>query len=406
MNNFKSISLYCNWSLFIDSEGNVWLPSVHAQYIKALKKIGFEKIILASKVCTKKNDQHDYMFLSDEIEIIPISFFSSYLTALFKLPSIIRSFYLLAQKHSDFCYIRTYEPFIWILVLLQKIISKKTSLHMHYISDPKSAIFSNADSSYIKKLSRYIIFLPEYYLTNISSIFCNVSSNGPVPIKNTPFFVRKRIKEVIESALLESDISQAKALEGNFNRTKSISSSIEILYVGYIRPSKGINILVDAVKLLTDENITNFKVTIIGSGEYITTIKKVISEKALEPYFNFKGYIPFSNDLFQNYVEADVFINLSPSETGPRVLLEAGIFNCYLISTKVGYSKNIINENNGTLIDINDSLQAKNAIKKSIRIIEKYRINENDSKIDLKLSCYTTENFFKNVLQLNNLNQS
>lgn len=65
-------------------------------------------------------------------------------------------------------------------------------------------------------------------------------------------------------------------LESRFNSTKSTSSPIDILYVGYIHPSKGINILVDAVKLLVDENIKNFKVTIIGSGEYITTIKKII----------------------------------------------------------------------------------------------------------------------------------
>ncbi|HFI6751082.1 TPA: glycosyltransferase [Escherichia coli] len=397
----NEISLYCNWNLYIDTDGSVWLPSVHAQYIKALKNIGFNKITLTSKVCTKKTEEHDYHFKKNEIEIISIAYFSSYLTAFTKLPSIIRAFYKQARKKTNYCYIRTYEPFIWLLVLFQKVFSRKTKLYMHYISDPKSAIFSNATSSKLKKVLRYAVFLPEYYLTNISSIFCNVSSNGPVPIKNTPFFVRERIKEVIESALLDSDINQAIALESRFNSTKSTSSPIDILYVGYIRPSKGINILVDAVKLLADENIKNFKVTIIGSGEYITTIKKIISEHALESYFTFKGYIPFSNNLFQNYISTDVFINLSPSETGPRVLLEAGIFNCYLISTKVGYSKRIVNENNGILIDINDSLQAKNAIRESIRVIEEYRFHKKNMNIYSELSCYTTENFFKNVLQLN-----
>ncbi|MBG3116101.1 hypothetical protein BBX45_03635 [Proteus mirabilis] len=385
----KSISLYCNWNIYIDSEGNTWLPSVHAQYIKGLKNINFKKIILLSKVSNKKGKEHDFYFQKKELEVIPISYFKSYLTSLIKIKSIIKTFYLSARKKTDYCYIRTYEPFIWLLVLMQKIFSRKTILCMHYISEPKSAIFSNITSSYAKKLFRYFLFLPEYYLTNIASVFCKVSSNGPVPIKNTPFFVRRRILEVIESAILESDL---KKLENKINYDNK-SSIASILYVGYIRPSKGINALINTVELLLEDNIVNFKITIIGTGEYLASIKESIKNKNLVQYFEFKGYIPFSDKLFYEYIRSDIFINLSPSETGPRVLLEAGIFDCFLISTKVGYASRIIKKN-GILIDINNNIQAKDALKEAIS----FTMTKKNKNINKDLSKHTTENFFRNIL--------
>lgn len=399
--NMKKISLYCNWNVFIDHDGTLWLPSVHARYIYALKNLEFGQITLISKISPNRTEEHDHSFSEGELQIIPIPFFTSYFNSIFKLPKFIAAFYKQAKLKTNYCYIRTYEPFIWILILIQKLLSPKTKLFMHYISDPKSAIFSNAKSSYLKKLSRFLIFLPEYYLTNISALLCNLSSNGPVPIKNTPFFIRNRISEVIESAMLESDLLLAS--NGNFNKKKStIDDTISILYVGYIRPSKGINILVDAIELLVKDGFINFKVTVIGNGEYLDEIKNIVIEKNISKYFLFTGYIPFSENLFYHYIDSDIFINLSPSETGPRVLLEAGIFGCQLISTKVGYAERIL-RNDGFLIDINSSIQAKIAIEKTIDKIYKNKKNNLQQNENLFLLEYTTENFFKKVLKMDEI---
>lgn len=385
------ISLYCNWNVYIDCDGKLWLPSVHAQYLKALKNIGFNEIYLASKISKVRQEEHDFSFLSNEITIIPIPYFTNYTHSIFKLPSIIKAFLTLARKKTNHCYIRTYEPFIWILVLIQRVLSKKTLLCMHYISDPKSAIFSNANSTPISKYLRYIAFLPEYYLTNIASIFCRLSSNGPVPIKNTPFFVKRRINKVIESALLESDIIIENETNSSIINRNIENKKTSILYVGYIRPSKGIDVLIDAVNLLVKDNITNFKVTIIGNGDYYNKISSVINTYNLTEYFEFTGYIPFSEKLFSHYKNSDIFINLSPSETGPRVLLEAGIFGCKLISTDVGYARDIIGPD-GIIINTNNSLEAKEAIKNLI-----YNISPSSSN-NSRLLEYTTENFFKKIL--------
>lgn len=390
--NEKSITLYCNWNIYIDEDENIWLPSVHAQYINALKNLGFTKITLMSKTSLRSTSQHDYFISKNDLKIIPISYFSSYFKSIIKLPSIVKSFFLSTQENADYLYIRTYEPFIYLLVLFFALFSSRTKRHMHYIADPKSAIFSNATSHYITKVLRYCLFLPDYYLTNISSLLCNVTSNGPVPIKNTPFFVKRRIKEVIESAILESDLLLSKdAFSDNSNM------KVNLLYVGYIRPSKGIDILVEAINYLHNEdNIHNFSVTIVGDGEYLDKIEEKIKKNKIQNYFTFSGYIPFSPELFNYYSSADIFINVSPSETGPRVLLEAGIFNCYLISTKVGYAPLLVN-NNGILIDINDTQQLRKALVYAINNINRIRKDEKIKMENEELKKYTTENFFRSV---------
>lgn len=388
----KSITLYCNWNVYIDRNGNIWLPSVHAQYIRALEKIKFSNISLISKVSLEKTPQQDFCIEKEKLTVISIPFFKSYFSSILKLPLILKSFIVAAKKKNDFLYIRTYEPFIYFLVLLFKLITPKTILHMHYVADPKSAIFSNASSNNLVKILRYALFLPDYYLTNLASLFCKLTSNGPIPIRNTPFFVRRRIKEVIESAILESDIN-------SITPTRNTNDNIvNLLYVGYIRPSKGIDLLVKSIeKLHFEYDVKNFNVTIVGDGEYLENIKNKISNKKIARYFSFTGYIPFSTKLFNIYSNSDIFINVSPSETGPRVLLEAGIFGCYLISTNVGYAPRLINKN-GELIDINNVEQLTLSIKNAIENISLIR-NSNEIKLSNEmLKKYTTEDFFLEVL--------
>ncbi|WP_174888939.1 glycosyltransferase [Candidatus Williamhamiltonella defendens] len=392
MNKKNSITLYCNWNVYVDDNGDIWLTSADAQYIRALKNLGFFKISLISKVSKNKNLCHDYCILKKSLVLIPIPFFNSYFKSIFKLPAILKAFFTAACMKSDYLYIRVYEPFIYLLVPLFKILSINTIRCMHYVAEPKSSIFYNSSSLYIVKILRYLLFLPDYYLTNIVSLFCHITSNGPIPMKSTPFFVRNRMREIIESSILETNLKFISP------KNRISGSIVRILYVGYIRPSKGMDTLINAVnELHHKDGITNFTVTIVGNGEYLDKVKKEINDKKIAHYFSFPGYIPFSSILFEYYYNADIFVNVSPSETGPRVLLEAGIFNCYLISTKVGYSSRIINNNNGILIDINNLEQLRIALINSIKNIDDIRNNSFLYEENKKLKEYSTENFFRLV---------
>lgn len=386
----KSIALYCNWGVFVDESG-VYIPSIHSRYIIGLKNLGYEKIYLVSKVSSKKSDSMDYFFESDELKVIGIKWFSNYMSSLGSFFSIFKASLYLRRLNLSKIYVRTYEPFGWLFVFCNFNI--RNDILMHYISDPKTAIYNNSNDGALKKTIRYILFLPDFYFTQLFAFFCNVSSNGPVPKNNVPELISKKMNTVVESALLESDIR-------NINERTSFTSHfakddmVTFLYVGYIRPSKGIDKLIEAVCILRDKGY-KFKLTLVGDGEFTKDLKTIITDNNLTSCITLVGYVPFSQRLLDFYTSHDVFVNPSPSETGPRVLLEARVCGCKLISTDIGYAADIITNNEiGRIISCNN-------VALLVESMEYYLVNTFTTEIPSRnklTHSISVEEFFKSVL--------
>jgi glycosyltransferase involved in cell wall biosynthesis len=385
----RSIALYCNWGVYVDQQGSIFIPSVHAQYITGLKNTGFDRIILISKRADVKKNEMDYMLDRNSVQLIALPWFVSYLHAVTKLPRLITAFFSLRKFNVDVLYIRTYEPFGWVLSLFSTVSGVK-SIIMHYISDPKTAIWANKKDGSIKKLIKSLLFLPEFYLTSFSSLFCRVTSNGPVPKKNVPWFVARRMKVVVESALLSSDIDRYR----DFCLTQSDKNILKLLYVGYMRPSKGVSDILDSIYVLKCSGYENFELRLVGDGEYRQELSDKASMLGIEDNVVFVGYLPFGDKLFQEYAAADIFINLSPSETGPRVLLEALNFGCYAITTNVGYAAMLIkDEDVGYILDRADPEKVSDLV---IQNYHKKKLIPYGSASGY--ASYTVEKFFEEVI--------
>ena len=386
----KSIALYCNWGVFVDESG-VYIPSIHSRYIIGLKNLGYEKIYLVSKVSKKKSDSMDYFFENEELKVIGIKWFSNYMSSLGSFFSILKASLYLRRLNLSKIYVRTYEPFGWLFVLSN--INIRNDILMHYISDPKTAIYNNANDNSLKKFIRYTLFLPDFYFTQFFALFCKVSSNGPVPQKNVPNFIAKKMNAVVESALLESDIRNIKERTSSTSRY-SKDDTVSFLYVGYIRPSKGVDKLIEAVCILRDKGY-EFKLTLVGDGEFIKDLKTIITDNKLTSCITLVGYVPFSQRLLDFYTSHDVFVNPSPSETGPRVLLEARVCGCKLISTDIGYAADIIINNEiGKIISCNN-------VDILVQSMEYYLVNTFTTEIPPRKKLthsISVEEFFKSVL--------
>ena len=378
----KRVLLYCNWGFYREETG-IYISSVHAQYIKALRNIGYGKVLLISKESPEKRSDMDHFLGDKDIEFQSLPWFDNYLSAVkFFVHFLIAFLKVRKYKEAERLYIRNYEPFGWAAAL---VFRRKMPVHMHYISDPKSAIFSNSNQTKLIKILRYLIFMPEFFVTSIAGFFCNLSSNGPVPKNNLPEVLSKKIKVVIESALLESDV------EKSIERDNGKSVPLRILYVGYIRPSKGINVFIQAMAILHSRQV-DFRAEIVGVGEYLSTAKDIVQGLGLSHLVDFVGYIPFSDKLFTKYKDSDVFVNTSPSETGPRVVLEAKVFGCYIVSTNVGYVQNIIeSEEEGVITEVNSPSQVARAVE---RFSKKRSNTRKQSSFDHNV---TAEGFFRSV---------
>ncbi len=130
-----------------------------------------------------------------------------------------------------------------------------------------------------------------------------------------------------------------------------------ILFVGYLRPEKGVDILLDAFDKLRATR--KLSLTIVGGSDRATGAgQEIIDRIKTSPYhedIHLKGMIDFGEELFDLYRSHDLYVLPSRSEGTPRSVVEARALGCPAIATHVGgIPTSITDGENGILVPPND----------------------------------------------------
>jgi len=154
-----------------------------------------------------------------------------------------------------------------------------------------------------------------------------------------------------------------------FARPSSIvhrPSSLRILSVGSLLECKGFEYLIEACRILKDEDIY-FKCTIAGGGKLEQSLKSQVSSHKLEDKVKFTGYIK-QDQLIPLYKEADVFVLAMVPEIHwgiPNVLLEAAASSVPVICTMLPSIPELVKDGEtGFIIPAKDPMVIALAIKK------------------------------------------
>jgi glycosyltransferase involved in cell wall biosynthesis len=113
--------------------------------------------------------------------------------------------------------------------------------------------------------------------------------------------------------------------------------TVRILFLGYIRPEKGIEYLLYAVNQLPKE--IPWELEIAGSDEfpdYRRRLDEIVAGHGLQERVHWTGYIPYGEPLFHRMRAADIFVLPTLSEGTPHVLVEARANSVPCISTTAG----------------------------------------------------------------------
>jgi glycosyltransferase involved in cell wall biosynthesis len=114
-------------------------------------------------------------------------------------------------------------------------------------------------------------------------------------------------------------------------------ATIRILFVGYIRPEKGIEYLLDAVSRLMISQ--PWKLYIVGPSdfpEYRRRLDAIVASRGIRERVFWTGYSSYGEPLFDHLRAADLFVLPSLSEGTPHALVEARANGLPCISTTVG----------------------------------------------------------------------
>ena len=182
------------------------------------------------------------------------------------------------------------------------------------------------------------------------------------------------------------------------------SSGIEknILFLSRIHPKKGLEVLIEAIKLLNEPSI---KITIAGEGEgaYIDHLKKLCIQKGVAPFFNFIGGV-YGKHKWELYAQADLFILPTYSENFGIVIIEALAAGVPVITTKGTPWEELETCNCGWWIDLS-VLKLTETIKEALALSQKEsaKLSENgiglvQRKYKIQAVAQNTFEFYKNIV--------
>lgn len=117
-----------------------------------------------------------------------------------------------------------------------------------------------------------------------------------------------------------------------------------LLFVGYIRPEKGVDILLDAFDHIRQRR--KIKLTIVGKSDRASGAEELALQRIRQSPFRddieVKGMLNYGSELFDLYRSHDLYVLSSLSEGTPRTLVEARGFGCPVVATNVGVSQHLL----------------------------------------------------------------
>jgi len=137
-----------------------------------------------------------------------------------------------------------------------------------------------------------------------------------------------------------------------------------VLFVGKLAHFKGVDVLIDAAQIYESHHPDEITTIIAGAGELEGSLKKQTKDNKLEN-LHFAGHLN-STQLRELYSSADVSLVPSRREPFGLVAIEALACGCPVIATNQGGLTDIINDDVGALVDVEDASGLAEAIQKEI----------------------------------------
>jgi glycosyltransferase involved in cell wall biosynthesis len=138
---------------------------------------------------------------------------------------------------------------------------------------------------------------------------------------------------------------------------RALGNPPRLLFVGYLRPEKGIQDLLTAFEQIRAKR--PLKLTLVGGIDKTSVAEAAAHEQIRNSRYRdditLTGMLDFGEPLFELYRSHDVFVLPSLSEGTPRTLVEARSFGCPAVATRVGGVPSSLHDGqNGLLVEPRD----------------------------------------------------
>jgi glycosyltransferase involved in cell wall biosynthesis len=195
----------------------------------------------------------------------------------------------------------------------------------------------------------------------IGNFLDSSATDSIIFVSNTNLTLRSKQKPKIDSKKLSVIYNGVNPHDFNLNgRVKAKSGRKIIVTLSALVKRKGVDVLINAIKILTEQGLNNFEVRIGGEGPEKENLKKLITDYKLEEKIKMLGYVN-KEDLLSI---ADIFVLPTYSEGLPLSIIEAGLFSVPVIASSVDGIPEIIQDKvNGLLVNAGSAEELAEAIR-------------------------------------------
>tara|TARA_B100000900_G_scaffold323293_1_gene282856 strand:- start:2817 stop:3914 length:1098 start_codon:yes stop_codon:yes gene_type:complete len=192
-------------------------------------------------------------------------------------------------------------------------------------------------------------------------------------------FLKREFKDIlnVNAQIIYNPLDKQRILalyKKKFNFTFFKKKTLNLINVGRLTEQKDQKTLIKALNLIKNE--INFRLLIIGSGTLKKSLKNLIKKNNLS---NQIKIINYTDNPFIYFKKADIFLLSSLFEGLPNVLLEAGYFKKFIISSDcpTGPREILVNGKGGSLFQVSNykNLSEKILFYSKHKILRKIKSN-------------------------------
>jgi len=314
-------------------------------------------------------------------EVVKLRYRKTKLSTLsYLIGSVLSILWLLRNYRSlspDIIHAHNYLAAIWALfvgkaigvpvIITEHGFHKEGDDYKKYMLEPLRNYFKYISAKIVFNFADMLIFVSRASRDHISQKFNVTTANRVVPnVLNRKFM----------------DVMLWK------NENKNKKNKKKILFIGGLYPRKGVEYLLEAIKIVAQER-TDFIVEIIGYGPYGQQYETLASKLGLRNFVSFLGRVS-DEEKIEALKNCDFLVLPSLFENFGIVLIEAMACGKPVVTTSSGGQVEFVNKNNGLLVQPKDA----NALARAI----KYMLDNSTKYSPKEISNYVKKRFNYNTV--------
>lgn len=300
----------------------------------------------------------DYPITSENIHVDPSAAQRNSLDALKRPDRLLRHYWKMTRTCDAF-FLRGSQPLLWTVHWMALAHGKPV---VHWIVGNPLAVMTHTERGYGKLVRRLGVQFArsERAMTRLAALASGayILANGA---ELATIFGSRRTLEIVSTSITEEDF--------HHRADTCREHPIRLLFVGFVRPEKGLEYLIRALPAIKAPQRVNL--AIVGAcdqfGQERSRLERISTELGVQSRVSWEGYASFHSALFDQMDRSDILVLPSLSEGTPRVLIEARARSLPVVSTTVGgIPSSVTHGEDGLLVPPRDPVALASSISRLI----------------------------------------